>query len=275
MMLKRIILFIVLPIMFIVFAPSDSFGKSEESIVNNANKLYNEGKYGEALRGYSEAEQISPESGVVNFNKGAALYKKYGYEKALGHFSKVLSIHNPDLEPKATYNIGNTKYKLGKSLEAEKEGTTTNLYKEALEYYKRTIELNQEDQDAKFNYEFVEKELEALQDKKDKQQQNQQQDEQQKDKQQQSQEGQDKREEQQKQKEQEEEGASDKEEKEERSEEEPQEEEQNGQPEQEEPQEGQMSEQEASMLLDAYGQQEEPETKLKKHKAQYEVLKDW
>ncbi|MEE8359859.1 MAG: hypothetical protein V3S04_02905 [Candidatus Omnitrophota bacterium] len=265
MMLKRTVLFIVLPTVLIVFAPSDSFGKSEESIVNKANKLYNEGKYDEALKGYNEAEEISPESGVVNFNKGAALYKKYGYEKALGRFSKVLSIHNPGLESKATYNIGNTKYKLGKSLEAEKQGTTTRLYKEALEYYKRTIELNQEDQDAKFNYEFVEKELKALQDKKEERQQNQQQDQQQdqqqKDKQQQSQEGQDKREERQKQKEQEEEEASDKEEKEERSE--------------EEPQEGQMSEQEASMLLDAYGQQEEPETKLKKHKAQYEVLKDW
>jgi Ca-activated chloride channel family protein len=280
---------ISLSFIIFLFNATDSLGKSEEGVVNNANKLYNEGKYDEALRGYNVAEEMSPESDVVSFNKGAALYKKYGFKEALKSFSKVLSKHNPGLESKATYNIGNAKYKLGKAVSGEKREDATNLYKEDLDYYKRTIELDQEDQDAKFNYEFVERELKALEEKKEEQeqQQDQDQDKQDKDKQQsQSQKGQDKQEDQ-KEREEEDSGAGSQEREEDDEEEESQledfqedsegadqedQESEGGQ--KDEPQEGEMSKEEAQMLLDAYGQQEEPETKDKK-RAQYDVLKDW
>ncbi|MFH1752898.1 MAG: hypothetical protein ABH875_01825 [Candidatus Omnitrophota bacterium] len=283
--------------MLLLFA-SPSFAKSEEGIVNRANKLYNEGKYDEALEGYSEAEVLSPESGPVNFNKGAALYKKYGFDEALGYFSRVLSTHNPELEARTSYNIGNSKYKLATSLGPDKQGTAMRLYKEALDYYKRAIELDGQDQDAKFNYEFVEKELKALeenrQEQKDKQDQDKDQDQ---EEEQEGQSGKNREEQEQKDdKDEKGQGAEDqeKEQKEERKEEQEEEQEQQqdensrsgeqgrdeedddaGESEEEEQQEGQMSDEEARMLLDAYGQQEEPETKVKKRKAQYEVLKDW
>jgi Ca-activated chloride channel family protein len=272
---KRLIFSLSLFVAVILCAPSISSAKSEAGIVNNANKLYNDGKYDEALEGYSEAESLLPESDAVNFNKGAALYKKYEYEKAVGHFSKALTTNSPGLEAKATYNIGNSKYKLGKTLEYGEQEAAAKLYREALDYYKRTIELNQEDEDAKFNHEFVEKELKALQEKQQQQQQQQQQQEKQE---QEKQDSQGRQQPQQGRQEEDEEGSDREEEHKDRQEpgqKEEQDQQEGSRPQPQEPEPDQMSEEEAKMLLDAHKQQEGPEVQMQRDRTHYEVLKDW
>ena len=141
------------------------FAASAGKSVKQGNQLYHKGKFDEALKYYNEAEVDMPDSDVVNFDIGTAFYQKGDYEKAIEAFSKASLSDNPDTEEKAAYNIGNSKFRLGKLKENTDLASAVNLYREALEYYKRAIELNQDNTNAKYNHEFVEKELKVLLDK--------------------------------------------------------------------------------------------------------------
>jgi Ca-activated chloride channel family protein len=141
--------------------------------VKEANRLYKQGKLDEALQKYNDASVALPDSDIVNFNMGTALYKKEDYEKAQDAFTKALTSEDKKLEADALYNLGNCKYKLGKLKENTDLSTTVTLLRESLDYYIRAVELDQQNTDARFNHEFVEKELKVLLDKLKQQQSNQ------------------------------------------------------------------------------------------------------
>jgi Ca-activated chloride channel family protein len=141
--------------------------------VKEANRLYKQGKLDEALQKYNDASVSLPDSDIVNFNMGTALYKKEDYQKAIDAFTKSLTSDDKKIEADALYNLGNCKYKLGKLKENTDLSATVGLLRESLDYYKRAVELDQKNTDARFNHEFVEKELKVLLDKLKQQQSNQ------------------------------------------------------------------------------------------------------
>ena len=110
--------------------------------VKNGNALYNKEKYSEAAKLYENAARLKPESSTANFNLADALYKERSYEKAISSCNKAIASQEADIVQKADYNIGNAEYRLG-----NKEA--------ALQFYKRAIDLDPGDRDAKFNYEFL------------------------------------------------------------------------------------------------------------------------
>ena len=193
----------------------------------------------------------------------------------MGHFERSLLTEDQSLGQKASYNTGNAKYKYGISKEDTDLPAAVSLLKESLRHYQSALEAAPEDEDAKYNYQFVKKELERLQ-KKLKQQQKQQQKEQA-----------EKEREKEKQQTQEEKGRQ--KQKEEKKEEKKSE---RAKQEAEQPQEamaprqagepvepaGGMSEEEASMLLENYRQEEEPKGLYKEKiptRGMPEVLRDW
>jgi len=133
--------------------------------VKEANRLYQKGKLDEALQKYNEANMAMPESDIISFNMGAASYKKEDYQKAIDAFTKALTSDNKKIEADALYNMGNCKYKLGKLKENTDLSFTVGLLRESLDYYKRAIEIDQKNEDARFNHEFAERELKVLLDK--------------------------------------------------------------------------------------------------------------
>jgi len=54
-----------------------------EKKVKEANRLYQKGKLDEALQRYNDASIAMPDSDIINFNTGVALYKKEDYQKAI------------------------------------------------------------------------------------------------------------------------------------------------------------------------------------------------
>lgn len=150
---------------FIFLAAPFAFAKDSATIVADANRLYKAGKYDAALKLYDEALISNPDSPILHFNLGSANFKKGDYEKAVSWFEKAALSGGTQLEAKANYNIGNAKYKLGKRKENTNLSATVKLLGEALDYYKRAIEVNNKGKDAKINYELVERELKALWDK--------------------------------------------------------------------------------------------------------------
>ena len=134
------------------------------------NRLYSEGKYDEAVEKYSEALIDTPESPILHYNLGNSTYKMSDYEETGNSYLKTLTTDDPLLKANASYNLGNSKYKEGSLSEGTDPSTAISLYREALGHYQRSIELNTEDTDAKFNYEFVERKIEELSNKENRNQ---------------------------------------------------------------------------------------------------------
>jgi len=250
-------------VLIISFAAQPCFASQPKREIKKGNMLYNEAEYDEALEQYEEALVDAPDSDVVNYNVGAALYKTEDYEVSIGHFEKSLVSEDESLEQKANYNIGNAKYKYGIGKEESDLPQAVASLEQSLRHYECAIELDPEDEDAKYNYEFVKEELKRLKKKTEQQETQSQQGEkgESKDQEDQQQTGQEEREEQAGAGE-EGEGEEERESQQSASRESPEE----------------ISEKEARMILENYSEEDEPKglytQKLPKGRPQ-EVLKDW
>ncbi|MFC1709963.1 tetratricopeptide repeat protein, partial [Candidatus Omnitrophota bacterium] len=137
-------------------------GSQPKKEVKKGNLLYNRGEFQEALKQYEEALLLVPDSDVVNFNLGNALYKTDDYKNAIDYFEKSLVSNDESLEQKASYNVGNAKFKYGLTQEETDIGSAINLLTQSLRHYERALQLEPEDEDAKFNHEFVQEEIKRL-----------------------------------------------------------------------------------------------------------------
>ncbi|MEW6040425.1 MAG: VWA domain-containing protein [Elusimicrobiota bacterium] len=111
--------------------------------IKKGNKHYNKGQYEEALERYTEAGIKAPGSPVVHFNSGDALYKIENHQDALKEFNTALGkTRDRKLQSKIYYNIGNSFFKQGKP-------------DDALKNYKKSLDLNPKDEDAKYNIALI------------------------------------------------------------------------------------------------------------------------
>lgn len=140
-------------------------GQKTKKEVKRGNSLYAKGEFKEALKRYENAFLNSPDSDVVNFDLGAALYKMEDYREAISHFEKALISKDKSIEQKASYNIGNGKYKYAIGKRDENLPECIDLLKQALHHYERAIELDSQDEDAKYNYELTKRGIEQLEEK--------------------------------------------------------------------------------------------------------------
>ena len=103
---------------------------------------YNNQKFDDAKK-YYEALIVGNESiPEAHFGKGAASYQLGEFDSARDSFDKSLKSSDDLVKSKAYYNLGNTFYK-------------NNKKEEAIKYYRKALELNPNDKEAKFNYELL------------------------------------------------------------------------------------------------------------------------
>jgi len=275
-------LLILLCCLSVILLNTSAFAQTEATDKKLDEALSAEQSVDKDLQKYEKAVEDDPDSDVANYNLGTAYYRKGQYEKSMESFMKSLNTEDREIEARAIYNMANSKYKMG-SLQADKDlNGAIEHYKESLDYYKRAMDLDEADRDAKYNHELVEKKIKILMDKMKNQQQQQDQNQDQNENQdKENQEGQGK-EDQQKQGEDEQQQSSDKE----QSGEQKEKGEQGADQEQgkqemesagkEEESSEQMSPEEARMLLEAYGQDEAREEVNRKLRGRHgEVLKNW
>ena len=144
---------------------SQACAASTARIVEEGNKLYKVQKYQDALKRYDQALSRKTDSAIVNFDAGTAQYKTHEYQKAISSFEKSLLTEDKPLEAGANYNLGNAKYMLGLTKENTDLEGAIRLLGGALDNYKRTMALTPKDEDAKVNYQIVEKKLKELKEK--------------------------------------------------------------------------------------------------------------
>jgi Ca-activated chloride channel family protein len=223
--------------------------------VQRGNKLYWDGKFEEALKTYVDGQIEHADDPNLKYNIASAHYKNKNYEEAIkGYLDVAATAKDVKLHEKSLYGSGNALFRQGK-------------LEEAIEYYKKALEIDPNDQDAKHNLEFAREELkrrinEAKETEKKQQEQKQQEQNQQKEQQnnQSKQQDQNKQQEekptqsqQQEQKKEEQQGSSQQEQKQE---------EQKGQPQQEkDKQQAQTGEQKPEGQQQAQAQSGSPENK--------------
>jgi Ca-activated chloride channel family protein len=156
----------ILILLFILITayPCSAKGNARRE-VKRGNALYGKGRFRESLERYENASSVKPNSGIVNYNIGTASYKLNDYEKAANSFNRALIEEENELSRQASYNLANSEYMLGISKENSNLQEAIGLLIQSLRHYEKSLELDKEDKDAIFNYEYVKKELKRLQKK--------------------------------------------------------------------------------------------------------------
>lgn len=128
------------------------------------NRLYAEEAFNEALEAYNTGLQKEPGHPMLNYNAAQACYRLEAYDKAAEFYGKAPA--SVDLY----LNWGNSFLRLGNRTEDINQ--KLQYYANALETYKQGILAFPQNVELKYNYEYVQEKLKALQDDMENQQQN-------------------------------------------------------------------------------------------------------
>lgn len=153
--------------------------KKERNHITKGNKLYEEGKYQEALKQYKEALEENPSSQVGRYNMALSEIRigsnpndtsqaaKRILDSGVKNMEQVANIGSkrPFLSSKANYNLGNVAF-------------NSEDYKKAVEYYKKSLRLNPNDEDARRNLRIAQLKIQDQEENQDNQDNNQDQQEQ-------------------------------------------------------------------------------------------------
>ena len=124
---------------------------------------YEAGAYDQALQGFVDQQVEHPDDAELMLNIGNTHYKMGNFEEAAKSYEAAsMSQGDKSLRTEALYNYGNTLFRQGK-------------LEESVKAYQSVLELNPNDQDAKYNIEYVRDEIRRrVEENKNRQQQQQQ-----------------------------------------------------------------------------------------------------
>ena len=153
-------------------ATTCAFADSPGGLVSKGNREYHKKDYAKALDLYDRASVKAPESAIVAFNKGDALYKKGDLEKAREQFQQAASkTKNLPFESRAWYNLGNCAFTEGGRQEDSDLQKALESLEECVKFYGTALEKDSNNKEAAENLEIARLKIKDLLDKQQKQQQ--------------------------------------------------------------------------------------------------------
>ena len=138
---------LVVAAVLVAALPSGVAAQRGRAEVNDGNRLYQEGRFGEAHEKYLDALRDAPGLPLALFNDGNALYESEEYVRALDAYRGAIESGDPELAAPTWYNLGNALYRQQR-------------FQESLEAYKEALRIDSEEIDFKHNLELA---LEQLQ----------------------------------------------------------------------------------------------------------------
>lgn len=127
---------LIIPIVHLVCVAGVKAQAAAET--REANKLYKERKFDQALQQYQQAQRLNPGDAVLQFNTGNAFFRNEKYDQAIQQFEQPIAGNDASLQQQAYYNKG-------VSLSRQ------NKLEESIVAYKRAVILNPADEDARIN----------------------------------------------------------------------------------------------------------------------------
>ncbi|MBN1493999.1 MAG: tetratricopeptide repeat protein [Candidatus Omnitrophica bacterium] len=125
------------------------FSGSLRDKIARGNAHFEKAEYENALEAYTDAQLHDPHNPQLFFNMGDVFYSERKYDEAMNMYEKAMEKGDPELEFQSQYNIGCTLYRQGK-------------LKESLDAFKAALERDPEDEDTKYNVEFVEQKIKEM-----------------------------------------------------------------------------------------------------------------
>ena len=150
-------------LVLIVAAPAGAVSPGEA--VRQGNALYEAGSFGAAARQYEAAEQVLPDAPAVHFNLGNALFKQQRLDAAVEHYARALTTAArgaTGLEGRLKYNLGNVAYQRALRALPDARQAVPHL-QSAMTYYRDSLEVDPQRQDARYNLELAHTLLRQLQ----------------------------------------------------------------------------------------------------------------
>jgi Ca-activated chloride channel family protein len=133
------------------------FLETSQETVKKGNEHFENKRYQSAIESYRKVQVKNPDAPEVLYDLGTALYKVDALQESAQDLdASVKNAQDPKLKARALYNSGNAQYRLGN-------------FEKAIEAYKKALELDPTDKDAKYNLEFLQKKKNQM-DKKDQEQ---------------------------------------------------------------------------------------------------------
>jgi Ca-activated chloride channel family protein len=158
---------------FLLLPLSGLLSSQSHALASAAEQAYAEKNYQKAGDYYLKALEKTPANATLHFNSGTVAYKSEKYDDAISSFNQALQSDDLALQKKAYYNLGNAHYRRGETLLQNTAHKTKEHWQEALTAYTSSLRLDPENEEARFNHDFVKKKLEELE-RQENQQQNQQ-----------------------------------------------------------------------------------------------------
>ena len=144
---------------------------SQADTERDAQRHFQEKRYESALNIYRRLARENPDIPRFAYNAGAAAYKAKQMEEAKKQFANAShSPQNLELQQKAYYNLGNTLFRTGETAANPEQKITD--WKQSIQSYQHAISLDETDQNAQENLDFVKRRLEELQQQNQEQQNN-------------------------------------------------------------------------------------------------------
>lgn len=143
----------------ILLAPVFAHAQGERADIRLGNKLFEQGKFTESEKAYSDALAKNNSSKEAAFNLAGSMYKQSRWADATALYGELAK----SADPLVNFNLGNTYFQERK-------------LDEAIESYKTSLRTNPSDMEAKFNLAYAQKLKKEQDQNKDQNQQNQDQD---------------------------------------------------------------------------------------------------
>ena len=120
---------------------------------------YQNQEYEAAQEYYESVLRERGNQAQAHFGRGSSAFQQGDLETAKHSFEQSLKADDEQLKSKAMYNLGNTFYQNQKT-------------EEALAFYRKALELDPTDKEAKYNYEFLKYQQEPPEDQQEQDQSN-------------------------------------------------------------------------------------------------------
>ena len=157
----RNIRYVVLACVAVIFFMVDACAQNmpERGLVRKGNRQFANQRYEQSADSYQQALVYDSTSFAAKYNLGSAMFRTERYDRAeqLLTVAAADSLQSAEERADAYYNLGNAQFAQQK-------------LQEALQSYRRSLTLNPDDMEAKYNYAYTKKLLEQQQQNQNQQQ---------------------------------------------------------------------------------------------------------
>ena len=152
--MKRKMKYVVLACVAVIFVMADAYAQNmpERGLVRKGNRQFSNQRYEQSADSYQQALVYDSTSFAAKYNLGNAMFRTERYDRAeqLLTATAADSLQSATDRAEAYFNLGNAQFAQQK-------------LQEALQSYRRSLMLNPDDMEAKYNYAYTKKLLEQQQ----------------------------------------------------------------------------------------------------------------